>query len=459
MAGDPWKLGGRVRRAATPARLLAKGAAAAGIAQARALRGDRVDDIVNDPKLVAAAEDIARELGEMKGAAMKVGQALSFVDVSLLPEEYRSALGMLQADAPAMPYEHVREVVLEELGAPPEELFDFFSPAPMAAASIGQVHAAHLGDEEFVVKVQYPGVAKAVEADLRNAALLSAIARLGQKLLVGLVGDVDVRAMIDEVRERVTEELDYRIEAANQTEFAERFASDEEIDIPAVREEFSTERVLTSTYVDAMRWSAALEAPQELRDRWGNVITRFSTTSLYDVGVCQVDSHPGNYLFHEDGRVTFLDFGCVSRLDDPQRRRVRRLAAALIADDEDEILDACVDAGVLKTREGFGSEALLGPLANPLRGARGPQPCTYSKEMLAEIIEEAMRLRVGVDELRLLQRVDMPREYVLAGRMLVGMEAILAHLECTIDFREVWDRHLAGVIEAKPGWVERPEVT
>lgn len=448
-----------MRRAATPARLLAKGATAAGIAQARALRGDRVEDIATDPKLVAAAEDIARELGEMKGAAMKVGQALSFIDVTLLPEEYRSALSMLQADAPAMPYEHVREVVTDELGAPPEELFDFFSPAPMAAASIGQVHTAHLGDDEFVVKVQYPGIAKAVEADLRNAALLSAIARLGQKLLVGLVGDVDVRAMIDEVRERVTEELDYRIEAANQTEFAERFADDEEISVPAVREEFSTRRVLTSEYVDAMRWSAALEAPQALRDRWGEVIARFTTTSLYDVGVCQVDSHPGNYLFHEDGGVTFLDFGCVSRLTDPQRNRVRRVAAALLADDEDEILDACVDAGVLRSREGFGTDALLGPLANALRGARGPQPFTYSTEMLEEIIQEAMRLRVGADELRLLQRVDMPREYVLAGRMLVGMEAILAHLGATIDFRDVWDRHLTGVIDAEPVWVRRPGVT
>lgn len=458
MAADPWNLGGRIRRAATPARLLAKGATAAGIAQARALRGDRIDDIATDPKLVAAAEDIARELGQMKGAAMKVGQALSFIDVSLLPEEYRAALSMLQADAPAMPYEHVREVVLDELGAPPEELFDFFSPVPMAAASIGQVHTAHLGDEELVVKVQYPGVAKAVEADLRNAALLSAIARLGQKLLGGLVGDIDVRAMIDEVRDRVTEELDYRIEATNQTEFAHRFAGDAEISVPAVREEFSSERVITSEYVDAMRWTAALDAPQDLRDRWGGVITRFSTTSLYDVGVCQVDSHPGNYLFHADGRVTFLDFGCVSRLDDRARRRVRRVAAALIADDEEEILDACVEAGVLRSRDGFGSDALLGPLANALRGARGPQPCTYSKEMLAEIIEEAMRLRVGADELRLLRRVDMPREYVLAGRMLVGMEAILAHLECTIDFREVWDRHLTGIIDAEPRWVERPGV-
>ena len=458
-AGDrPWAFGGRVRRAATPARLLAKGATAAAVAQARALRGDRVEEIVADPKLLAAAEDIARELGAMKGAAMKIGQALSFLDVALIPEEYRSALSILQADAPAMPYDAVVEVVTAELGAPPEELFDFFSPQPIAAASIGQVHMAHVGDEELVVKVQYPGIADAVEADLRNAALLSAVARLGQRMLVGLVGDIDVRALIDEVRDRITEELDYRIEAANQAEFGELFAHDPEIDIPAVRGEWSTRRVLTTGYVDAMRWSVALEQPQELRDRWGGVIARFLGSSLYDHGVVNVDSHPGNYLFHEDGRVTFLDFGCVTRISAEQRHRVRRLAAALITGDADAILDAFVEAGFLRSRSGFDADALLEPLSNWMRGPRGPQPFHYSREMLREIIAESMRLRVGVDELKLLQRLDVPREYVLLGRMSIGSDAVLAHLEATVDFRELYARHLAGVLDVEPEWPEATDV-
>ena len=264
---------------------------------------------------MAAAEDIARSLGEMKGAAMKIGQALSFVDVSLIPAEYRTALSILQSDAPPMPFEQVEAVVAEELGAPISELFDWFSPKAIAAASIGQVHMAHLDGREVVVKVQYPGVAKAVEADLRNAALLSGIARLGQKMLAGLVGDIDVRALIDEVRERIGEELDYRIEAANQQEFADRFRDDPEIDVPEVVPERSSRRVLTTEYVDALRWSAALEQPQALRDQWGQVIARFSYGSVYVHGAINVDTHPGNYLFHEDGRVTFLDFGCVSRFD------------------------------------------------------------------------------------------------------------------------------------------------
>ncbi|MGH9187816.1 MAG: AarF/UbiB family protein, partial [Acidimicrobiales bacterium] len=176
-----------------------------------------------------------------------------------------------------------------------------FSPEPIAAASIGQVHMAHLDDRELVVKVQYPGVARAVEADLRNLSFLTTFPRLGQKLLGGLVGEVDIKALVDEVRDRIGDELDYRIEAANQQEFADLYRDDPTILIPEVVPELSIRRVLAMEYVDAMRWSAALEQPQELRDQWGEVISRFAHLSLYRHGVLNVDTHPGNYLFHEDG--------------------------------------------------------------------------------------------------------------------------------------------------------------
>ena len=377
---------------------------------------------------------MARSLGEMKGAAMKIGQALSFVDVSLIPQEYRTALSILQSDAPPMPLDQVEAVVQEELGAPIAELFDWFSPKAIAAASIGQVHMAHLGDREVVVKVQYPGVAKAVEADLRNAALLSGIARLGQKMLVGLVGDIDVRALIDEIRDRVGEELDYRIEAANQQEFAERFRDDPVIDVPAVVLERSSRRVLTTEYVDALRWSAALEQPQALRDQWGEVIARFAYSSVYVHGAINVDTHPGNYLFHEDGRVTFLDFGCVSRFDPSTLDHIRTMVIALLADDEEAILEALVAMGILRRSDGFDTDVLLAPLRRSLRPMHEAQPFRYSRAFLEETIAEALKLRVGVDELRLLQRLQVPKEYALLVRATVGTEAVLAHLEAAIDF-------------------------
>ena len=432
-------LGGRVRRAALPAKLLAQGATAAALARARALRGDTAGDILADPRLVSVAEDAARTLGEMKGAAMKIGQAISFVDVSLIPEEFRSAFAVLQADAPPMPYEHVVRVVEQELGRRPEQAFDWFSPEPIAAASIGQVHMAHVGEREVVVKVQYPGVAKAIEADLRNAVLISGIARLAQRALLGLVGDIDIRALVDEVRERVSEELDYRIEARNQTEIAELFAGDARVHIPAVLPELSTERVLTTEYVDAMRWSSALGASEELRDQWGTVIAEFVLRSISEFGVINVDTHPGNYLFHEDGTVTFLDFGCVSRLNDEQRARIQGLVEALYHDDDETLVRALRDAGLLHSTEGFNRDALLDPLRLNIEVLHGPQPFRWSPEMLEELIADSLKLRIGVDELRVLRQLAAPKEYVLLGRAEVGLGALLAHLNAAIDYDAIYE--------------------
>jgi predicted unusual protein kinase regulating ubiquinone biosynthesis (AarF/ABC1/UbiB family) len=436
------ELGGRIRRAAIPAKLIAQGAAAATLARARVLKGDSAEDIVADPHLISVAENIARSLGEMKGAAMKIGQALSFVDVSIIPEEYRTALSILQADAPPMPYADVVKVVTEELGAPPDKAFTWFSPQPIAAASIGQVHMAHVGDREVVVKVQYPGVAKAIEADLRNAALLSALANVGQKLLAGLVGDVDVRALVDEIRDRVGEELDYRIEARNQQDFATAFAGDREILIPAVVPEYSTRRVLTTEYVDAMRWEAALQQPQELRDGWGQVISRFVYTLMLRDGLVNVDTHPGNYLFHENGHVTFLDFGCVTRWTPTQRADVQRLVAAIYKDDDDQILDAFVGMGLLHDRNAFKAEALLAPLRMAMEPLHVEQPFHHSREQLAGLIAESLRLRVSVEDLRLLRQLDCPKEYILLVRTTLGIAAVLAHLEAAVDY----DRALDGLL-------------
>jgi predicted unusual protein kinase regulating ubiquinone biosynthesis (AarF/ABC1/UbiB family) len=433
-------VGGRLRRAATPAALIARGAGAAALARARVMRGDTAEDIVSDPRLVGVAEDIARSLGEMKGAAMKIGQALSFVDVSLIPEEYRRALSVLQAEAPPMPYDLVEQVIREELGGPPEKVFSWFSPKPIAAASIGQVHMAHVGDRELVVKVQYPGVAKAVEADLRNAALLSMLARFGQKLLGGLVGDIDIRALIDEVRDRVGDELDYRIEATNQQQFADLYRDDLSINIPEVVPELSTRRVITTEYVDAMRWNAALLEPQECRDRWGETIARFVYVSMYRHGLVNVDTHPGNYLFHDDGRVTFLDFGCVSRFSGPQLIRMRRVLSAMIAGEEDAILDSLVAMGLLRSSDGFDTAVLLEPIRRSFQPIQAPQPFKYTRELVAEVIAESLKLRLGADELRVMQRLDCPPEYVLIGRTNVGLESVLAYLEATVDYRNIFDQ-------------------
>jgi predicted unusual protein kinase regulating ubiquinone biosynthesis (AarF/ABC1/UbiB family) len=437
---DDWLATGRVHRAVTPARLALQAAAAAARARSRALRGgDVLQELASDKRLHAATLKVATRLGEMKGAAMKLGQILSVVDVGLLPEAYRDALAALQADAPPMPFELVRDVVTEELGAPPEKIFTWFSPAPMAAASIGQVHMAHLGDTELVVKVQYPGIAKAVEADLRNAALLSLLARLSQKLLAGLVGDIDTRALIDEVRDRIGEELDYRIEAANQQAFADLWRGDPCIGIPEVIHEFSTRRVLTTEYVDAMRWKAALASPQQQRDRWAEVIARFVETSLFRNGLVNLDPHPGNYLFHEDGRVTFLDFGCAKRLTPDQVKALRAVAFAMFKGDDDDIIDTMVAAGFLHGTD-FDREVLLAPIRQSMEPVLGPQPFRFSREYIADQLAVAFKQRLGREEMRFLRKVDVPAWYVMLGRVSAGLNGILFQFEAAVDFRSLIDQ-------------------
>jgi len=199
-------------------------------------------------------------------------------------------------------------------------VFAEFNPHPLAAASIGQVHAATLPDGRRVaVKVQYPGVDKAIRADLANTELLATFLRLLFTVVPSLTR-IDVRELAREVSDRIGEEIDYRIEATNQQEFADAYRGHPFIRIPEILPELSTRRVLSMELVDGLRYSKAARAEQQLRDSWGEVVFRFFGDSLYRLGLMNTDPHPGNYLFHPDGTVSFLDFGCVKRFTDVQAR-------------------------------------------------------------------------------------------------------------------------------------------
>jgi predicted unusual protein kinase regulating ubiquinone biosynthesis (AarF/ABC1/UbiB family) len=413
------------------------------MAAARALaRGDAsVESILADERLASAAENAARTMGQMKGAVMKIGQLVSFVDSDLVPPAYREALAILQADAPPMPYALVEDVVRAELGAAPREIFSFFSEIPIAAASIGQVHAARLagpaGERELVVKVQYPGVAEAIEADLANGALLSLMASLLQRILGPWAPGADVRAIVEEVRDRVGEELDYRIEAANQQEFADLYREDVVIGVPEVVHELSTAKVLTMEYVDAMRWAAAIEQPKVLRDQWGRTIARFVWGSLYGHRLFNADPHPGNYLFHEDGTVTFLDFGCVKRFTAERVASLRELMLAARDDDPDRMLAAFVGTGMLRTTEGFDKTIAVEWIRRAYEPLHSPQPYTYTKEWAAAALSDVMSLKLGPKERKLINKVDLPPDQVFLLRITAGLDSVLAGLNATFDCHEV----------------------
>jgi len=261
---------------------------------------------------VEAAEQIVAALGTMKGAAMKLGQVMSFLDVGLVPEEYRDEfqrkLGQLRDAAPKVRFSDMRKVIEQELDEPLREVFAEFEEEPIAAASIGQVYRAKLQDgRDVAVKVQYPGVAQAVRADMQN---LGMILRLMKRIAPG----IDVKATADEIRSRIHEELDYELEAQNQRTLARIFRGHPFIVIPEVVTSLSRERVLVSEYVHGAGFDAIKEMDQATRDRVGEIVFRFFFGCMYRHHQFSGDPHPGNFMLLDDGRVVFLDFGLFKRM-------------------------------------------------------------------------------------------------------------------------------------------------
>jgi predicted unusual protein kinase regulating ubiquinone biosynthesis (AarF/ABC1/UbiB family) len=257
---------------------------------------------------VEAAEQIVTALGTMKGAAMKMGQVLSFLDVGLVPEEYREEfqrkLGELRDAAPKVRFSDMRKVVESELDAPLEEVFATFDEEPVAAASIGQVYRATTLEDgrEVAVKVQYPGVAQAVRADMQN---LGMILRVMKQIAPGL----DVKATAEEVRSRIGEELDYEVEAQHQRSLARIFRGHPFIVVPDVLTGLSREKVLVTEFVRGAGFEEIKGMDQATRDRVGEILFRFFMGCMYRHHQFSGDPHPGNFMLMDDGRVAFLDFG------------------------------------------------------------------------------------------------------------------------------------------------------
>src|SRR6476661_597411 len=298
----------RVRRTARVGRAAAGQAVRqAGTHVANVARSDEGASKALEKRHLEAAEQIVTVLGTMKGAAMTLGHVMSFLDVGLVPEEYRGEfqrkLGELRDAAPNVRFEDMRKVVEQELGESLRETFATFDETPIAAASIGQVYRAELHDgREVAVKVQYPGVAQAVRADMQN---LGMILRLMKRIAPGL----DVKATADEIRGRIGEELDYELEAQNQRSLARLFRGHPFIVIPDVVTSLSRERVIVSEFVRGTGFDALKEADQGTRDRVGEIVFRFFFGCMYRHRQFSGDPHPGNFLLMADGKMAFLDFG------------------------------------------------------------------------------------------------------------------------------------------------------
>src|SRR5919197_488742 len=307
MARDPIPTS-RLRRSAKVARLAAGQAARQmGTRAANVGRSEEKSQAALSRRQVETAQQIVAALGTMKGAAMKIGQVMSFLDVGLVPEEFRdefqAKLAEMRDAAPKVSWKDMKKVIEREYGEKIEDVFETFDPVPIAAASIGQVYKARLPDgRDVAVKVQYPGVATAVRADMQN---LGMILRLMKAIAPGL----DPKELGAEIRGRVEEELDYELEAANQRTLARIFRGHPFIVVPEVVTRLSRERVVVTEYVHGAGFDAIKEYDQPTRDRVGEIVFRFFFGCMYRHHQFSGDPHPGNFLLRPDGSVAFLDFG------------------------------------------------------------------------------------------------------------------------------------------------------
>ena len=376
-------------------RLAARGGARYAVSAPRlfASAGEHRQALRNDLAL-QTAEDVAATLGTMKGVLMKLGQMASYVDDGLSPAARRT-LSRLQDSVPPMSAELAAQVIAEELGRPPEQVFATWDPDPIAAASIGQVHRAITRDGRAVaVKVQYPGIAETIEADLGNVALLRRMLKITAPMQ-------DVDALLAELRERVTEELDYRREARNQQMFARYYAGHPTIHVPGIVAELSTRRVVTSELADGARFAELAGWSQAERDLAAETIYRFVFRSLYEAHAFNGDPHPGNYLFHGGGRVTFLDFGLVKHFTADELQPLVAMVKHLCVDDDPEgFRRAMEDAGFLMPGAPLPTDMIVEHMAVFYDTVRERGPRTMTGELrlgrdqaLLRLPQPARRLR------------------------------------------------------------------
>jgi predicted unusual protein kinase regulating ubiquinone biosynthesis (AarF/ABC1/UbiB family) len=416
-----------------------QGARWAGTRAANALSPEQADERTS-ARAIATANEIVERLGEMKGAAMKIGQVLSTVDFELVPEGEREAfkarLAALRDDAPKVPFDRMRKLVETELEGPVDEVFATFDREPVAAASIGQVYRATTHDgRDLAVKVQYPGIAEAVETDLRNAGLLLPLIR---RLAPGLDG----KALLGELRERIAEELDYEIEAQNQRRVARAFRDHPFIRVPAVDTRLSTRRVLVTEFVSGRGFEAVKALGDEERDRFGETLFRFYWGLLQREGLASGDPHPGNVLLADDGRVCFLDFGLMRQVPRAYLDAERDIGRALVEHDAEGVKRGLAETGYLPDPDSFEAEALL----HQLRDAGAWYVERGSLRITPQYVREALEASGSPRSpyFEQMRRQTIPPEALLIRRMEGLLFAVLGELRAEADWHALMEEQLEG---------------
>jgi predicted unusual protein kinase regulating ubiquinone biosynthesis (AarF/ABC1/UbiB family) len=404
------------------------GAKAGGIVRGRDRQREHMEDVA-----LESAERMVATLGTMKGAAMKMGQLASFIDTDYLPDEYRELyqkeLGKLRTSSPPMPWDKVQKVLDEEYDEPCTELFQSIEHEAFAAASIGQVHRAVLYDgRKVALKVQYPGVDAALRADLSNAGM---ILRLAKAIAPGL----DAKAVAEELRERVLEELDYEHEAQNQRAFSRAYRGHPFIYVPDVITRLSRNRVLVTEYVDGLGFEDVKELDAAQRCRFGEIVFRFYLGSIYQLQHFNADAHPGNYVLMDDGRVAFLDFGMTKRLDVEQIRLEEEVVKARIDRDPERLREKLHELGFLRDPKRIEAERLV----QHVDAVGG----WYLEDVEREIEPEYVMAVISAisdprsDFYALMRRENVPANELMGRRMEVGVLAVLGQLRAKRNWHRI----------------------
>jgi predicted unusual protein kinase regulating ubiquinone biosynthesis (AarF/ABC1/UbiB family) len=425
---------GRIRRSAKLGSAL--GVQATRYAGTRAAAVARSEEAAREhleARHVETARKMVATLGQMKGAAMKLGQLASFIDTEFLPPEYaeiyHDELAKLRTSAPPMPWSKVRGVLEEDyLGEPLEQLFAEIEEEAFAAASIGQVHRATLPNGRRVaVKVQYPGIAEALEADLQN---MGVIVRLAKALAPGL----DAKEVAGEIRERVLEELDYEYEAQNQRAFSRAYRGHPFIYVPDVLTRLSRRRVLVTKYVEGLGFEEVKRLDQEERDRFGEIVYRFCFGSIYHLQHFNADAHPGNYVLLDDGRVAFLDFGMTKRLDPEQIELEQAAIDAASRRDPEALRGTLHELGFIKDPSKFDAERLLDHVMTVGGWYMEDREVEIDPDRVMKVIESTSDPRS--EYYSLMRRESLPADELMGRRMETGVLAVLAQLRA----RRNWHR-------------------
>jgi predicted unusual protein kinase regulating ubiquinone biosynthesis (AarF/ABC1/UbiB family) len=377
------------------------------------------------------AQDVTTTLGTMKGVMMKLGQMASYIHDGLSPEARRT-LSRLQDSVPPMSPELAAGVIEAEFGRPPGEVFAQWDPEPIAAASIGQVHRAMTLDGQAVaVKVQYPGIAETITADLGNVAMLRRVLRI-------VAPNQDTESLVAELRERITEELDYRREADNQRMFAEFFDGHPTIRVPHVIDELSGDRVITSQLATGARFAELLTWSQEEKNLAAETIYRYVFRSLYELNAFNGDPHPGNYLFEPGGRVTFLDYGLVKRFSEAEMAPLISMVRYLCVENDPEAFRAAMEqAGFLMAGAPIPTDEVVEHMAVFYDTVRTRGPVTMTGEYAAAVARRFFDFSSP-----LAAYAAIPQSYVVLQRINLGLFAILGEMSATGDWRmvaeEIW---------------------